>query len=123
MKYILELLGEGQPSGNRDAAIQQLNNYKNHRPGQPIAAVYIDTTGARKALLAIGHDYGVGKSGSLIRYTIIGDADASQSIVNYNWADQIKLHRISYKNLLDDYGTNVTPGHRRFGYLGTEYDT
>lgn len=123
MKYILELLGEGQPSGNRDAAIQQLNNYKNHRPGQPIAAVYIDTTGARKALLAIGHDYGVGKSGSIIRYTIIGDADASQSIVNYNWADQIKLHRISYKNLLDDYDTNVTPGHRRFGYLGTEYDT
>ena len=124
MKYILELLGSSQPYPSRYNAIAALDAYLYHRPGQPIAAVYIDRDANRRALLAIGHDYGKGKgSGTYRRYTIIGDADASQTVNNYNWASQIKLSRISYKRLLDDYGENVTPGHRRFGYLGTVYDS
>jgi hypothetical protein len=124
MKYILELLGEGQPCDSREAAISTLDAYVYHRPGQPIAAIYINSKGKTRALLAIGHAYGVGLAGSERRYTIIGDADASQSIINYNFASQIKLSRISYSRLLDDYAEHVNAdGSRRFGYLGTSYDS
>ena len=128
MKYILEVLdnsgsGSVHAYGSRNEAILAMDQYTYHRPGQPIAAVYIDEEGKYKALLAIGHDYGVGyDSGRGVkRYTIIGDCDGSHSITNYNWASQIKLSRIPYSNLLDDY--LEIDGVRRFGYLGTVYDS
>jgi hypothetical protein len=124
MKYILELLGDQMPCTSKDAAINQLDSYLYHRPGQPIAAIYLNSKGKRRVLLAVGHDYGVGREGQLVRYTIIGDADASQSIVNYNWASQIKLSRIPYGRLLEDYAEHVNAdGSRRFGYLGTDHDS
>ena len=124
MKYILEVLGSSSaPFEARNNAVSALDNYDYHRPGQPIAAVYRNSKGEKRALLAIGHAYGKGRDGNTVRYTIIGDADGSNSITSYNWASQIRLNRIDYSRLLDDYFENVTPGHRRFGYLGTDYDS
>ena len=126
MKYILEVLGNNTQGGaysSRSAAINALDSYSYHRPGQPIAAVYINDSGLLKALLAIGHDYGVGynSSNGTRRYTIIGDCDGSQSITTNNWASEIRLSEIPYSNLLDDY--LEIDGVRRFGYLGTQYDS
>ena len=126
MKYILEVLGSNTQGGaysSREAAIYALDGYSYHRPGQPIAAVYINDNGLLKALLAIGHDYGVGYNSlnGTRRYTIIGDCDGSHSITTNNWASEIRLSRIPYSNLLDDY--LEIDGVRRFGYLGTQYDS
>lgn len=126
MKYILEVLGSqnsGSSYSSRAAAIRALDSFSYHRPGQPIAAVYINDSGLLKALLAIGHDYGVGlnSSNGTRRYTIIGDCDGSHSVTASNWASEIRLSEIPYSNLLALQEEEL--GIRRFGYLGTEFDS
>ena len=122
MKYILELLDtNGQPTvcNSRGDAVSRLDAYPYHRPGQPIAVVYLNE-GKRKALLAIGHDSGVGLYGTTRRYTIIGDCDATSSVSSIVSANNILLSYIPYSNLLDEM--EELYGEHRFGYLGTDDD-
>lgn len=123
MKYVLELLGGSGSTeiyNSRAAAISALDSYPSHRPGQPIAVVYM-SQGRRKALLAIGHDAGVGVSGDYKRYTIIGDCDCTgHDVTTTVMAKDVLLDPIDYENLLNEM--EELYGARRFGYLGTNSD-
>lgn len=130
MKYVLEFLdNQGRPLiyENRAAVVAALDAYLRHRPGQIIAATYVDGT-YNKSILAVGNAYGRGKDdGSTVRrYTILEECDHdSESGVSVQpvsqWAEDVCIRTpIDYSNLLLDM--EEVYGVARFGYLGTSDD-
>lgn len=130
MKYVLEFLDNyGRPIiyGSRAAVISALDAYLRHRPGQIIAATYVDGT-SNKSILAVGNAYGRGKDdGSTVRrYTILEECDhdsgSGGSVQPVSqWAEDVFIRTsIDYSNLLLDM--EDVYGVARFGYLGTSDD-